>query len=79
VLSVLKRVRVWSIYGNHGNLGLPIKMYNMLTERFEPVTMDDGEAREFGGSRFGAVNGIIALREKVKRIFYTNQLKGISE
>ncbi|ADM27603.1 hypothetical protein Igag_0776 [Ignisphaera aggregans DSM 17230] len=43
------------------------------------MLMDDGGAREFCELRFGAVNGIIALREKVKRIFYTNHLKGISE
>jgi len=51
----------------------------MWSERFEPMSMDDGGAREFCGLRFGVIYGIMALREKVKRIFYTNHLKGISE
>ncbi len=29
--------------------------------------MEDGEVREFGGLRSGAINGIIALRRKEKK------------
>ena len=60
--ELLKKVRVWSIYGNHENLEVISRMYNVLDEVFEPVLMGDGEVREFAGLRFGAINGIVALR-----------------
>ncbi len=65
--ELLKKVRVWSIYGNHENMEVLKKMYNVLTGRYEPILMEDGEVREFGGLRFGAINGIIALRRREKK------------
>jgi len=65
--ELLKKVRVWSIYGNHENLGVLRKMSNVVEGRLEPVLMDDGEVRGFGGLRFGAINGIIALKRREKR------------
>ena len=59
--ELLRRIRVWSIYDN---LDVLKSMNNTMTDRFEPVLMDDGEFREFGGVRFGAVNGIVALHIK---------------
>jgi len=64
--ELLRRVRVWSIYGNHENLGVLGKMFNIVGGKLEPVLMDDGEVREFGGLRFGAINGIIALKRREK-------------
>jgi len=51
----------------------------MLTEIFEPMPMDDEGARGFCELRFGAIYGIVVLREKVKRMSHTNHLKSISE
>ncbi len=65
--ELLRRVRVWSIYGNHENLGVLKRVYNVLTSIYEPVLMGDGEVREFAGLRFGAINGIIALRRRERR------------
>ncbi len=65
--GLLRRVRVWSIYGNHENMEVLRKMYNVLTDSYEPVLMGDGEVRVFGGLRFGAINGIVALRRRVRR------------
>jgi len=65
--DLLKKVRVWSIYGNHENLEVLRSMRNVLTDSYEPVLMNDGEIREFNGIRFGAINGIIALRRKEKK------------
>ena len=65
--ELLKKTRVWSIYGNHDNLDVLRKMYNILTDNYEPVLMNDGEIRELGGIRFGAINGIVALRRREKR------------
>jgi len=62
--ELLKRVRVWSIYGNHENLEVLRRMYNVLTDRYEPVLIGDGEVRKFAGIRFGAINGIVALRRR---------------
>jgi len=53
-------------------------MYNMLTEIFEPMPMNDGGARVFCGLRFRAIYGIVVLREKVKRMSHINHLKSIS-
>ncbi len=64
---MLKRVRTWSIYGNHENLEVLRKMYNVLTGRYEPVLMGDGEIRELNGIKFSAINGIVALKRKVKK------------
>ena len=65
--ELLKRVRVWSIYGNHENLEVLMRMNNILTDRYEPILLDDGEVREFGGLRFGGINGIIALRRRERK------------
>jgi len=65
--GLLQRVRVWSIYGNHENLHVLEKMYNILVDGYEPVLMKDGEVREFAGLRFGAINGIVALKRREKR------------
>ncbi len=65
--DLLKRVRIWSIYGNHENLEVLKNMHNILADRYEPVLMSDGEVRVFNGFRFGAINGIIALRKKEKK------------
>ena len=62
--ELLKKVRVWSIYGNHENLEVLRSMRNVLTDSYEPVLMNDGEIREFNGIRFGAINGIVALRRR---------------
>ena len=65
--ELLKRVRVWSVYGNHENLEVLRNMCNILTGNYEPVLMEDSEIREFAGLRFGAINGIIALRRREKK------------
>ncbi len=65
--ELLERVRVWSIYGNHENMEILKRMCNALGDRCEPVLFEDGEVREFGGLRFGAINGVIALRRREKR------------
>ncbi|RLG77717.1 MAG: hypothetical protein DRO12_01545 [Thermoprotei archaeon] len=65
--ELLRRVRVWSIYGNHENLEVLRKMYNILTDKYEPVLLDNGEVREFDGLRFGGINGIVALRRRERK------------
>ncbi len=65
--DLLRKVRVWSIYGNHENMGTLRKMYNVHTDKYEPVLMNDSEIREFNGIKFGAINGIIALRRREKK------------
>jgi len=65
--ELLRRVRVWSIYGNHENMGVLGKIHNILTGNYEPVLMGDGEVRVFNGIRFGAINGIVALRRRSRK------------
>ena len=65
--ELLKKVRVWSIYGNHDNLEVIKKMYDILAGRYEPILMEDGEVRAADNIRFGAINGIIALKRREKK------------
>jgi predicted phosphodiesterase len=65
--ELLRRVRTWAIYGNHDKLDVLGKLYNVLVGGCEPVLMADGEIREFGGIVFGAINGIVALRKKMRK------------
>ncbi len=43
------------------------KMCNILTDKYEPILLNDGEVREFDGLRFGGINGIIALRRRKRK------------
>ncbi len=65
--ELLKKVRVWSIYGNHENIEVLKRMYNVLVDKYEPILMEDGEVRGFAGLRFGAINGIVALRRRMRK------------
>jgi len=65
--ELLKKIRVWSLYGNHENMDVLRKMYNILTDSYERVLMGDGEVRVFNGVRFGAINGIVALRRRERK------------
>jgi len=65
--ELLKKVRVWSLYGIHENMNVLRKMYNILTDSYEPILMNDGEIREFAGLKFGAINGIVALRRRERK------------
>lgn len=68
--ELLERVRVWSIYGNHDNLDVLELLRNKLADKPEPVLIKDGGVREFGGLRFGAINGVAALGKKDKRALH---------
>ena len=84
--ELLRKVRVWSIYGNHENMEVLRRMYNVLTGKYEPILIEDSEVREFSGLKFGAINGIVALRRRTKKgvprkkpeefIEYAKKLKG---
>jgi len=65
--ELLRKVRIWSLYGNHENMNVLKKMYNVPVNKCEPVLMRDGEIREFAGLRFGAINGIVALKRREKK------------
>ena len=65
--ELLKKVRVWSIYGNHENIEVLKRMYNVLVDKYEPILMEDGEVWGFAGLRFGAINGIVALRRRMRK------------
>ena len=65
--QLLKKVRVWAIYGNHDNLEVLKNLHNVTTDKYEPVLMEDGEIREFNGLRFGAINGIVALKKRSRK------------
>jgi len=62
--GLLRRTHTWSLYGNHDNLEILRKLRNTSGE---PVLFNDGEIREAYELRFGAINGIIALKRLEKK------------
>jgi predicted phosphodiesterase len=65
--ELLKKTIVLSIYGNHENMGVLVKLYNIRLDRHLPVLMEDGKIYEVGGFRIAGINGIIVSKRKVKK------------
>ena len=65
--ELLKKVIVLTIYGNHENMEVLTKLYNIRTNNYLPVLMKDGKTYEVGGFRVAGINGIIASKKKVKK------------
>ncbi|MGC9072315.1 MAG: metallophosphoesterase family protein [Acidilobus sp.] len=61
--ALLRVVRLWSIYGNHDYVQVLSEAHN---GDGEPVLLEDGEVRRFGGLRFGAINGVVSLTGRMK-------------
>ena len=65
--ELLKKTIVLSIYGNHENMNVLVKLYNVKSDRYLPVLMEDGKIYEVCGLRIVGINGIIASKRKVKK------------
>ncbi|MCD6340802.1 MAG: metallophosphoesterase family protein [Desulfurococcales archaeon] len=64
---LLKKAIVLTIYGNHENMDVLIKLYNVKTNEYLPVLMEDARIYEYAGLRIAGINGIIARKRKVKK------------
>jgi len=65
--ELLKKTVVLSIYGNHENMDVLTKMYNIKTDNYLPILMEDGRVYELSGLRIAGISGIIASKRKVKK------------
>ena len=65
--ELLKKTIVLTIYGNHENMDVLVKLHNIRTSNYLPVLMEDSKVYEFGGLRIAGINGIIAKKKKVRK------------
>ena len=65
--ELLRRVIVLTIYGNHENMDVLTKMYNIKTDNYLPILMEDGRVYELSGLSIAGISGIIASKRKVKK------------
>ena len=65
--ELLKKTIVLTIYGNHENINVLTKMYNIKADIYLSVLMEDGRAYGIGGLRVAGINGIIAKKRKTKK------------
>jgi len=65
--ELLRRVIVLTIYGNHEDMDVLTRLYNVRTNEYLPVLMEDAKIYELNGLKIAGVNGIIAKKRKTKK------------
>ena len=65
--ELLRKTIVLTIYGNHENMDVLSKLYNVKTSEYLPVLMEDGKIYEFNNLKIAGINGIIAKKRKIKK------------
>ena len=65
--ELLGKTIVLSIYGNHENLEVLKTLYNVRSDNYLPVLMEDSKVYEFGGLKIAGISGIIARKRKVRK------------
>ena len=65
--ELLRRVVVLTIYGNHENMGVLTRLYNVRSDTYLPILMEDGRVYELGGLRVAGISGVISRRRKMKK------------
>jgi len=65
--ELLKKTIVLTIYGNHENMDVLVKLYNVRTSNYLPVLMEDGKVYEIDSLRIAGISGIIAKKRKMKK------------
>ena len=65
--ELLRKTTVLTIYGNHENMDVLTKLYNVKYDMHLPVLMEDAKVYELYGLRIAGINGIIASKKKVKK------------
>ena len=65
--ELLRRTLVLTIYGNHENMDVLVKLRNVKSRTCLPVLMEDGRVYEFNGLRIAGISGIIALKKKIRK------------
>ena len=65
--ELLKKTIVLTIYGNHENMDVLVKLYNIRASNYLPVLMEDAKIYDIGDLKIADINGIIAKKRKVKK------------
>ena len=65
--GLLKRTVVLSIYGNHENMDVLSKLYNVLPSKYLPVLIEDGRVYEVYGLSIAGINGIISEKRRSRK------------
>jgi len=65
--ELLGKTIVLSIYGNHENPEVLKTLYNVRSDNYLPVLMEDGKVCVFEGLKIAGINRIIARKRKVKK------------
>ncbi len=65
--ELLKKTIVLTIYGNHEDMNVLTRLYNIKTKEYLPVLVEDGRVYEFNNLRITGINGIIALKKKIRK------------
>jgi Icc-related predicted phosphoesterase len=61
---LLRRAIVLTIYGNHEKMDVLSKLYNVRSNSYLPVLMEDGRIYDVGDLRVAGINGLIAKERK---------------
>ena len=65
--ELLKKTIVLSIYGNHENMEVLTKLYNIKSDKYLPVLMEDGRIYEFCSLKIAGISGIISTKRKSRK------------
>jgi len=65
--ELLRRTLVLTIYGNHENVGVLTRLYNIRTGSYLPVLIEDGKIYDVGGIKVAGINGIISEKRKIRK------------
>ena len=65
--ELLSKTIVLTIYGNHENLDVLSKLYNVKSSSYLPVLMEDARVYNIGGLRVAGISGIVAKKRKMKK------------
>ena len=65
--ELLKKAIVLTIYGNHEDVDVLTKLYNVRTSEYLPVLMGNSRVYDVGDLKVAGINGIIAKKKKVRR------------
>jgi len=65
--ELLRKTVVLTIYGNRENMSVLTSIYNVKSNSYLPVLMEDGRVYEIGGLKIAGISGIIAKKRKMKK------------
>ena len=65
--ELLRKTVVLTIFGNHENMSVLTSIYNVKSNSYLPVLIEDGRVYEIGDLRVAGVSGIISIRRRSRK------------